>query len=748
MTWKNSFFKLTLHDIKKRSWCMALFFIAGFFVIPVRALLSAQRYREMYSPNAGTGSNLTEITQLFERQVFDFADGTLLLMLIAGAVVMSISGYSYLNSKKKVDFIHSMPIRREALFLSRYAAGFFLYMAPLILNAGLGLLIAVVSKGVTIYTVKSVLWFLLYQAVYFLLFYGTSVLAIVLIGNFVVSFLGIGVLCGYQTVMWYIIEIFKESFFMTHMGEYQTLKSCDPLGILLRQIGSFEETYFTYDYAGRMIRTGEESYYSTGGKICLIALVGAVIAGAAALLLFRMRKSESAGKSLVFSKAEPVVKAALLLPCGAIGGMVLYGIANGYRRIWYIFGAVLFFLISAVIIEIVFQQDFKSLFKHKISAAAGAGLILIFTLCFWLDIPGYDSRIPKTDRIVSVGISIPVVENQVYSGLYSDGSWDGSSKEYALPSIRDFFRHINYEEDFENVCLQNCEITEKEEIEKVRKLAGYYADNKEKFGPENSLDYAAMQETWEERQLENDKSAKYIECQVVYRLKNGENVYRTYRMPYGKDFLEVMEPVFANEEYKMSSDAIFDDSRNYRYLITENSFTDKITMIASSSREELLECFRKDKIKMTFKEAWTENKKGVFRMTDSFGSNMSVGCDVYEGYTNTLGWLSEHKADLEISAEEIQVESVHLQYWGNSQKIMDITDKQEQMDILPYLVRTEFAAPGKSTVYDTMTAVVEYTYKGEKNQTINGADYFHSKPTSLVAHYFFKEVPPFVKEKL
>lgn len=48
MTWKKSFFRMTLHDMKKRGWCMALLFVVQFLAIPVSALLSVQNYQGLY----------------------------------------------------------------------------------------------------------------------------------------------------------------------------------------------------------------------------------------------------------------------------------------------------------------------------------------------------------------------------------------------------------------------------------------------------------------------------------------------------------------------------------------------------------------------------------------------------------------------------------------------------------------------------------------------------------------------------
>lgn len=763
MTWKKLFFRTTFHDLKKRSWCMALIFIIQFFVIPVRALLPIQSQGSVYGSQHSVYYKET-IQMLFENDIFTFGSVLLILMLILSAVILAMSGFSYLNSRKKVDFIHSMPIKREALFLSRYVAGVLLYMLPLIVNVGITLLIAAGSEGFTSYVFKSALWFLLYHLVYFLLFYGTAILAIVLIGNFVVSLLGMGILFSYQSVMWYVGTIFKRCFFQTYMREYDFIKAGDPIGILIRQIYSFHNDFYTVNYAGRTVRIGEEYYYSTGGKMCLLALFGAVAAGGIALLLFRLRKSEAAGKSLVFPVSEPIIKVGLLLPVGIIGGMIFRTVASGYRTAWYIFGAAIAFLLGAAVIEMIFRQDFKSLFKHKVSALAGAAVIIIFTLCFQMDLLGFDSRIPKGSQIESVGISIPEVEDSTRYMEMISGETDLSGMGYYEYKRNSYYYgdRLSYalyggEEAFDPT-LNYCMITGEGEVEKVRKLAACYLEYKEEYeqyvrgnGGVNSIEADTLEEM--EAMLgdmeDEEEAVRWIPCKVVYRLKNGSKVYRTYNLPYGEKFLEVVEPVFANKSYKLAANPVLVIGKKYRYVLVQSNFTEKRAQIARSDQEELMEALRKDVMNLTFEEVWTQNQKGSFYMTDTLGANMSNECPVYESYTNTLDWLSAHGVTVEDDLEQIEVCSAAIDYFDGTRgyRTIPIEDKQEMEDIKKYLILPEFVAPAAETGIETNTLVmIQYNINSGDGRIINNEYYDMDGYNSR--QYYFLEIPDFVKNKL
>lgn len=767
MTWQKSFFKLTLHDIKKRSWCMAIFFVAQFFALPIMALLTSQQTFGYDGEETGSFAQYpSELANLFERNIFDIGSKISPILLIAGAIIMAMSGFSYLNSKRKVDFIHSMPVKRETLFLSRYTAGFFLYMLPLVVNVGIALIFSVTLKAYSIYVLKSALCFLLYQMIYFLLFYSTAILAVVLIGNFAVSFLGIGILFSYQTIFWFILVNLKMNFFQTYMRNYQNFRVYDPIGLLIRQIMSLNQNYLTWGHNGNgtLVRVGEEGYYSTGGEVCLIALFVAVVTGVLALLAFRLRKSESAGKTLAFPKLEPFAKAALLLPAGLIGGLVMYGAASGYRRLWYIFGAVVVFLLVAAAVEIIFRQDFKSLLKHKISAAVGAGLILLVTLCFWLDLLGYNSRIPKASQIESIGVSIPMVEDQ--RTFYTHGETPADIEYYGYEhSIRYFFNLFNQymgpgEGQTLNPILYHCKITGREEIEKVRTLAGYFVKHKGELKKEDLTEYYDTSQQWlktalSKEETDGDAPSQYLECQVVYRLKNGKSVYRSYWMPYGEELLEVMEPVFANADYKKAAFPVFMDNTGYSYLEIQGIFASESKRISRRDEKELMECYQKDREKLTFRTVWEENLSGFFYWLNTFWVKSSVSCNVYESDINTLNWLKEHEITFQVEPEELEILSVMLCYQARDGRYVEqeLESDQEKKDILPYLIPRAFVAPGAQILEPEISVMLLYKRKqeNESDTTWNGEyqEGLGEEEEGLrEIMYILKEIPPFIKDKL
>ena len=104
-----------------------------------------------------------------------------------------ISGFSYLHSRKKQDLFHSIPVRREILFLVQQASGFLLWLAPF-LGAWILTLLAAAVKGI----LTGAVWAAAFQGLglavlVFLLPYETVILAMLLTGKLLTAVLGMGV---------------------------------------------------------------------------------------------------------------------------------------------------------------------------------------------------------------------------------------------------------------------------------------------------------------------------------------------------------------------------------------------------------------------------------------------------------------------------------------------------------------------------------------------------------------------------
>ena len=680
MTLKNLFFKVCFHDFMKRIWSFACFFVVLFFAFPVHILLAAQNFRD--NDWLTKAEYQSRMLTYYKENVYGFENELLLLFLAAAAILLAINGFSYLNSRKKVDYIHSMPIKRESLFFAKYLVGVVTYLIPLVINMGIGFAVIAANGEFQWDIFKSAVAYLGIHFVYFLLFYSVAVLAVVLVGNLVVSFLGIFVFYVYQTLVCLLIMVFKEIFFTNYNGQYETLTAYDPLALLLRQsreVGKYTESAAdSYEVIIHYGKTLTPMWIAIG--ITAVVVI-------AAMFLFKKRPSESAGKALVFPVSEPIIKVALLVPCVMGGGMVMYGISHAYSIGWYVFGAVISFVLLALIFEMIFRLDFKGALKHKVSAMAAGALILFCSLFFFMDLGNFDGRLPKEKDVVSMGISFKNLGMETYAqdSFLEKVELQGEDLENAY----DFAEYLveNYVEDFTEVMTANGE--------------------------------------WEREQIFVD---------VCYRLKNGTEIYRTYGVHCEETFMTLADKVYLSESYKKKAFPVFEDDHAYDSLWYSQLLYDEGMRITDQERQEFLKVYQEDVKELTFTDAIQEGTVLTFGLSHSrLAQNTESAYPVYADFEKTIAYLEKLGVSTEIDYEKLVIYNLVVYNYDMEKDGYGETtysDPVQQRRILEGCVKEApsswYIAGGVEKGYQVM---VDYEY-GD-----------HSGYVDL----FLEEVPDFVK---
>ena len=127
MTSKNSFFKSMKQDLEQRIWLPVVFFIIGFLCLEVTLVSRFDIWQDRVD-------FVERMTRYLMNSFFSPGSGFMILT-VAVAVVSAISGFMYMHSAKKLDVYHSMPIKREKLFLRQYVYGILYYIVPLVFHA-------------------------------------------------------------------------------------------------------------------------------------------------------------------------------------------------------------------------------------------------------------------------------------------------------------------------------------------------------------------------------------------------------------------------------------------------------------------------------------------------------------------------------------------------------------------------------------------------------------------------------------
>ncbi|MCI7795694.1 MAG: ABC transporter permease, partial [Lachnospiraceae bacterium] len=144
MTSKSLFFKLMKEDLKRKIWAVGLAFLSFFFWMPVSAAMNIsellKKFDRWSAEGVTFGDGITAAIR-FEEQLRDIVSetvGTANVMnattIVVAAIVMALTGFMYLHSKKQMDFYHSVPVRREILFAVRYLNGILIVAVCYLIN--------------------------------------------------------------------------------------------------------------------------------------------------------------------------------------------------------------------------------------------------------------------------------------------------------------------------------------------------------------------------------------------------------------------------------------------------------------------------------------------------------------------------------------------------------------------------------------------------------------------------------------
>lgn len=590
MTSGNLFFKLMKEDLKRRLWAIGFSVLALFFAMPMAAAMGIGEIGNQYKQWLISGTGYENIVPEALRQaqilrlageILGFENYALFMMVGAAAMILGLTGFLYLHSKKQIDFYNSLPVKREMLFTVKFLDGFLIILAAYLINmfAAFGIFC---GNGIAAGDLfKMMFASFMVNMIGFLLIYVVMVIAVLLTGNLFISILGAGVLYGYMPAVSLLIEGLKSLFFVTRGREgdvYWLAKYGSPIGYFTKLAGAGLETFHSdqfyddIDYGfSRIHQMYLQSTADSGAellKLCGIGIFAVVILAGIALVLYRIRPSEAAGKAMSFKKTQAPIKILLLVPMTVTTTVFLWSIY--YSGIWAAVGFVLGLVLTSCLIEIIYHFDFMKLFANPVQTVLGGVIALLVLGTFWMDVFGYDSYIPDEKDFVSASIDMNL-DNEPDWGLpYRNGdSYD--------------WRYMN-SSDYADA---NMKLTD---YDVVRAFA------------EKAVENAKQQRN---QQIKGDGSYSYrndggymIYVKAGYRQKNGKTVYRSYRIT--RSVLgSTLDEIYATKEYK---DGIY-PVMSYQ--------PENITGIYWLSDRGILEVSADDKLRAEILAAYQEELAGL-----------------------------------------------------------------------------------------------------------------------------------------
>ena len=512
MTSRSLFFKYMKENTKQRIWNLALVLLLCFFAFPVTTALWSSTAFRPENLNSSLPADLarTQAQRDFTRdmlRMYSMKGGALAFMLTIAAVVLAASGFAYLHSKKKTDFYHSLPIRREMLYAVTCLNGF-LYMAVAYLGFLTIAAVMIRVKGVPFD------WGSLYLAsvehlCFFALVYMTAILSMLLTGNLVVGLLGTGVLFSWGPVICMTISAYFSEYFTTFSGD-------DSFLLALSE------------------RTSPVAWYvkacmsSQPGRMALWAMLAAAVLFLLGMLLYRRRPSEAAGHAMAFPITEPIIRFLIAVPSSLLLGAMFHSMM--YEDGWTVFGLVCGLLLVSCIIEIIYHFDFKSLFAHKRQLLVSAVFVGVVFAIFRFDLFGYDRYLPATEKLASGGI---------YSDLLDP---DATSQYHSTVEYTEGWYGVTFDAMPSSTLADEMQISDDQGLELLHTIAAQgvhdAAQARDRFLRGHGRSY----------DLEEGDEA-FHNVTIAWHLRNGRTVYRSYRVNVS-GVRAALEAVYNLDAYK------------------------------------------------------------------------------------------------------------------------------------------------------------------------------------------------------
>ena len=410
------------------------------------------------------------------------------------ALLVAACLFGDLFDSRMCNGLHAMPMRRCGWLLTNVASGLVFALIPALVGGGVAALflkkhwwIALVWQGTSL--------------LQFVFFFGLAVFCAMCAGKR----LGMAAMYGIlnflsMLVYWVVTKLFEPLLTGVVISDFWFAKLCP----VVSMAGS---TYLEYSYDKILGGYFRGAIWESFHYLYLCAAVGVVFL-LLAWILYRKRSLEKAGDFVAFR----TMGIFFLLSYTFTLGVLLYSFGDllgsyrdyGFLAVGLLIGWFTGWMLLERTVKIFTKKVLLGLVAFLVFFAGSLGLTLIDPL-------GIVTYIPKTEEIATASLYL---QNDIHHYNTDDG-WGG------------------------------WYITEPEEIAWVQELHQTMLDTPQGSGNGQGSTYFAHQLMFKLGKL-NVSGQEYITTYVQYRLKNGMEVYRTYRIPVQSQTMEELRFFFSD----------------------------------------------------------------------------------------------------------------------------------------------------------------------------------------------------------
>lgn len=557
------------------------------------------------------------IDPLYQSNFYDmsgvFSVANILLTFLAAGLILMLTAinYRYMHSKKSTDVFHALPITRTSLLLSRYLATAVLVLIPVLISYGATALVLLLTPYYGV-SAEFFLASVFVLTVFVLICTAFSILIAVSAGNTFDMFVALLVVNIGWPIVWLVITTMcRDNLFgFPDYSDSEWLLALSPFGKMFRMpIGAANKPYGFYGASAEVIPLFPGLFWWIGAGIATLA---------AAILLYRRRKSETAGSSYSFAYLPAVMQVMVVVVSGFLFGM-LFSSGDSRSLTFYLFfciGA----LLGGVIIGAIMSRGFKKVLRDVVITAVVSGVFLSYSLIVQTGAFGYETRVPEPGSVAKVTFANrDYSKSAMYSGSY----------EVALD--------LSSPADVEAVCGLHKEIVDKAAEQKLS--PGAYVTSP----------------------LVTNQEGASTSLTFTYHMKHGGSMKRTYSVSPAT-FFSRLSPIIYSDEYLRASESVFryEDYSHYVYAEMQYQYAgNSNTYSANVGNEvvsELISAYKKDLagLKSLTKPPRQQYVLSLMRLAPGAVYNQDhsdvITLHVMEGFENTLAVLEEHGYDRVLKA--------------------------------------------------------------------------------------------------
>ncbi len=686
MTSKNCFSKMIVRDLKERGVWLISSIILFLLIYPVQILMSLDA---IASYMKGEEEFYSRITEQFS-SLMSFGNGIMYVVIVIMAFLLAMSGFWYVYSGVKTDFYHSLPIKREKLFLERYVTGILIFIVPyfisLMLGYGAGIMKEAGTSGILSLCAKGFIT----NVVLFLLLYNLAVLGVLLTGNLFTGVLAYGAFLSYGILLESTISLTKYTFFTTYIENSRLSQTF---------LGKLSPLY-VFD----MILSNNKISMKDVSVVFGISVLFLVIC----MFVYKIRPTEAYHKSIAFKKLQPIIKVVVVIPVSACVGILSSEIV-GQNFIWYVGGLLVTAVLLSFAMEFLYCLDIRECIRPKISTGLILGMLVIMAVALKLDLIGFDTYLPKESRVKNMSIYI--------NGL--NGCYDypeGAGEMYGTTSF-----------------LQNTRIEEFDAIYQLAKKA--VAIQKEDKG-------TAVSEMTDSEEL-------YFS--VRYEMKNGKEVYRGYCIPKDEENLKLIADIYDNWEFKRQVLPVeYVKEEKISSLDIADLQSSHTSELSKETIKKLFKTCKNEWESATYEQLSNDKVLGFLRFYldydrengDYDTGSRCVSVPVYSSFQQTRKLLEQNGCKMMTFEDYDKVERIeisqHDDKTGDLGAILNVTDENQIREILEALYITD-----NSEIFNISTTNYQIEVQIDwKSEVFNNTDGFCS------CYFRTDEVPEFVTKEL